>query len=172
MPDCLAILHRLLLCRPFQEAVAQQALDVTAGRRLEHLPLHVTALPAADDMLACGDASRVEYCVLHGLLLLTEVRIVIYPIGDVRIYSNLLDLLDVLKDKYQGYSYAVSLSTPPEHDNLGEYLVDADIVDPIDPNDLMDKIEDYTSLPNLQEFAMDQLPDSAADILEGATSFF
>ena len=106
----------------------------------------------------------VEYTVVlvFGVMVLTTG-----PGGDV-----ILELLEVLKDKYQGYSYAVSLSTPPEHDNLGEYLVDADIVDPIDPNDLMDKIEDYTSLPNLQEFAMDQLPDSAADILEGATSFF
>ena len=119
--------------------------------------------PVKFKQFQCGQ-SMVEYTVVlvFGVMVLTTG-----PGGDV-----ILELLEVLKDKYQGYSYAVSLSTPPEHDNLGEYLVDADIVDPIDPNDLMDKIEDYTSLPNLQEFAMDQLPDSAADILEGATSFF
>ena len=108
--------------------------------------------------------SMVEYTVVlvFGVMVLTTG-----PGGDV-----ILKLLDVLKDKYQGYSYAVSLSSPPQYDNLGEYLVDEDIVDPIDPGDLVDQIQDFTSLPNLQEFAMDQLPDSAADILEGAGSFF
>ena len=108
--------------------------------------------------------SMVEYTVVlvFGVMVLTTG-----PGGDV-----ILKLLDVLKDKYQGYSYAVSLSSPPQYDNLGEYLVDEDIVDPIDPSDLVDQIQDFTSLPNLQEFAMDQLPDSAADILEGAGSFF
>ena len=111
----------------------------------------------------CGQ-SMVEYTVVlvFGVMVLTTG-----PGGDV-----ILELLNVLKDKYRGYSYAMSLSTPPDHDSLGDYLVDADIVDPIDPNDLVNKIDDYTSLPNLQDFATDQLPDSAGDILEGATSFF
>lgn len=108
--------------------------------------------------------SMVEYTVVlvFGVMVLTTG-----PGGDV-----ILELLDVLKNKYQGYSYAMSLSTPPVHDSLGEYLVDQDIIDPIDPNDLVDKINDYTSLPNLTDFAMDQLPDSPADILDGAISFF
>jgi len=108
--------------------------------------------------------SMVEYTVVlvFGVMVLTTG-----PGGDV-----ILELLNVLKDKYQGYSYAISLSTPPDHDSLGAYLIDEEIVDPINPNALVDKIGDYTSLPNLQEFAMDQLPDGPADILEGATSFF
>ena len=89
------------------------------------------------------------------------------PGGDV-----LLDLLAVMNDKYQGYSYAASLSTLPDQDSLGAYLVDEDIVDPIDPNTLVDKMNEYTHFPTLDTFPEDLMPDSPSDILDGVTSFF
>ncbi len=89
------------------------------------------------------------------------------PGGDV-----LLDLLGVINDKYQGYSYASSLSTLPDHDNLAAYLIDEDIIDPIDPSALADEISSYTSFPTLETFPDDLMPDSPSDILDGATSFF
>lgn len=59
----------------------------------------------------------VEYIVVlvFGVMVLT-----VGPGGDV-----LLDLLGVLNDNYQGYSYSASLSTLPEHDNLALYATDA-----------------------------------------------
>lgn len=54
----------------------------------------------------------VEYVVVlvFGVMLLT-----VGPGGDV-----LLDLLAVMNDNHQGYSYAASLSTLPDQDNVGE----------------------------------------------------
>ncbi|MEQ8938467.1 MAG: hypothetical protein RLT30_07165 [Gammaproteobacteria bacterium] len=89
------------------------------------------------------------------------------PGGDV-----LLDLLAMLNDKYQGYSYAVSLSDLPSHDSLGAYLIDADVVDPIDPNDLINQISNYTQFPTLDTFPEDLMPDGPEDILDGMISFF
>jgi len=83
-----------------------------------------------------------------------------------------ITIRDVLRDNYQGYSYSISLSEQPVHDNLAEYLIDADIIDPIDPNTLIDKIEDYTTFPTLESFPPPGMPTSAADVLDGATSFF
>lgn len=106
----------------------------------------------------------VEFIVVlvFGVMVMT-----IGPGGDV-----LLDLLGVMNDKYQGYSYATSLSTLPDHDNLAAYLIDEDIIDPIDPGALVDEISNYTSFPTLDTFPDDLMPDSPADILDGAISFF
>ena len=54
----------------------------------------------------------VEYVVVlvFGVMILT-----VGPGGDV-----LLDLLAVMNDNHQGYSYAASLSTLPDQDNAGE----------------------------------------------------
>ncbi len=89
------------------------------------------------------------------------------PGGDV-----LLDLLAMINDKYQGYSYAVSLSDLPSHDSLGAYLIDTDVIDPLDPNDLISQIHDYLQFPTLDTFPEDLMPDSPADILDGMVSFF
>ena len=78
---------------------------------------------------------------------------------------------DVLRDNYEGYSYSISLSEQPVFDNLAEYLIDEDIIDPINPNELVDKIQDYLTFPTLEGFPSD-MPTSAADVLDGATSFF
>ena len=58
----------------------------------------------------------VEYIVVlvFGVMLLT-----VGPGGDI-----LLDLLAVLNDNHQGYSYAVSLSDLPEQDNLAIYAAE------------------------------------------------
>ena len=111
----------------------------------------------------CGQG-MVEFIVVlvFGVMVMT-----IGPGGDV-----LLDLLGIMNDKYQGYSYATSLSTLPDHDNLAAYLIDADIIDPIDPNELVNEIRSYTSFPTLESFSEDLLPNSPSDILDGATSFF
>ncbi len=106
----------------------------------------------------------VEFTIalVFGVMVMT-----IGPGGDV-----LLDLLGVMNDKYQGYSYATSLSTLPDHDNLAAYLIDEDIIDPIDPNELVDEIRNYTDFPSLESFSEDLLPDGPEDILDGAISFF
>ncbi len=106
----------------------------------------------------------VEFTIVlvFGVMVMT-----IGPGGDV-----LLDLLGVMNDKYQGYSYATSLSTLPDHDNLAAYLVDQDIINPVDPSALVDGIQAFTSFPTLSSFPDDLMPDSPSDILDGATSFF
>lgn len=106
--------------------------------------------------------SMVEFIVVlvFGVMVLT-----IGPGGDV-----LLDLLGVMNDRYQGYSYAASLSDLPQYDNLGEFYLNE--TDGPDPNDLVEQIHDFTSFPTLDTFPDDILPDSPSDILDGATSFF
>ena len=62
-----------------------------------------------------------EYVVVlaFGVMMLT-----MGPGGDV-----LLDLLGVMNDNYQGYSYATSLSTIPDQDNLAEYMLEKNAED-------------------------------------------
>jgi hypothetical protein len=106
----------------------------------------------------------VEFTIVlvFGVMVMT-----IGPGGDV-----LLDLLGIMNDKYQGYSYATSLSTLPDHDNLAAYLVDTDVIDPVDPSALVNGINAFTTFPTLDSFPDDLMPSSASDILDGATSFF
>lgn len=107
----------------------------------------------------------VEYVVV---LVFGVMVMVIGPGGDV-----LLDLLGVMNDKYHGYSYATSLSTLPDHDSLGDYLTDADIINPIEPGDLFTALEEYTSFPTLEMPSMDMGKDYLLDqITEEATSIF
>ena len=124
--------------------------------------------------------SMVEYTVVlvFGVLALTTG-----PSGDV-----IKQLLDVIKENYQGYSYALSLSEAPDYDSAAEYVLalqaeglDQDQIDKLavdtpdalkvlqffnrDPSsvisDLKDKLSDPTSL----------LPTSVGDVMEGAGSF-
>ncbi len=107
----------------------------------------------------------VEYIVVlvFGVMVMT-----VGPGGDV-----LLDLLGVMNDKYQGYSYATSLSTLPDHDNLADYLIDNDIIDPIEPGDLVNALQEYTSFPTLDVPDLDMGKDYLIDqITEEMTSFF
>ena len=106
--------------------------------------------------------SMVEYTVIlaFGILVLTSG-------GSDRI----VQLLDVINDLYSGYSYSISLSDTPDHDTLYDYLNDPDVVSPVDPNDIVDKINQYTHFPTLQGMPPG-LPNSPADILAGAISFF
>lgn len=104
----------------------------------------------------------VEYVVVlvFGVMVMT-----VGPGGDV-----LLDLLGVMNDKYQGYSYATSLSTLPDHDNLADYMIDSGI---IDPGDLVNALEEYTSFPTLDVPDLDMGKDYLIDqITEEMTSFF
>ncbi len=88
------------------------------------------------------------------------------PGGDV-----LLDLLGVINDKYQGYSYAASLSEMPQYDTIADYAI-AVGPDYVDPAALIGEIGNYTSFPTLDSFPDGILPTSPSDILDGATSFF
>ena len=103
----------------------------------------------------------VEFIVVlvFGVMVMT-----IGPGGDV-----LLDLLGVMNDKYQGYSYATSLSTLPDHDNLAAYILEEN---GLSPSFLVDEIRNYTTFPSLESFSKDLLPDGPEDILDGAISFF
>ena len=107
----------------------------------------------------------VEYVVV---LVFGVMVMVIGPGGDV-----LLDLLGVMNDKYQGYSYATSLSTIPDHDNLADYLIDNDIINKIEPGDLFTALEEYTSFPTLEVPDLDMGKDFLIDeITSEVTSFF
>ncbi len=103
----------------------------------------------------------VEFIVVlvFGVMVMT-----IGPGGDV-----LLDLLGVMNDKYQGYSYAASLSDLPQYDSLGAYTINATGVD---PQALANQLNSYTTFPSLSTFPSHLMPTSPADILDGATSFF
>ncbi len=123
----------------------------------------------------------VEYTVVlvFGVLALTTG-----PSGDV-----IEELLDVIKENYKGYSYALSLSEAPDYDSAAEYVLvlqaqglEQDEIDRLavdtpdalkvlqffnrDPSsvlsDLKQKLSDPTSL----------LPQNVGDVMEGAGSFF
>ncbi len=104
----------------------------------------------------------VEYVVVlvFGVMVLT-----VGPGGDV-----LLDLLAVMHNNHQGYSYGASLSTLPDHDNLGEYILAAE-------GERIDAVENklkelYNMVPSNPQFEFpNEMPSSVSDILEGASIF-
>ncbi len=122
----------------------------------------------------------VEYTVVlvFGVLSLTTG-----PGGDA-----VLQLLNVIKQNYQGYSYGLSMSEPPDFDSA-EDLVQAleaqgledeeierlaiDTPDALkvlqffnrDPMDVLDDVKDIADPTNA-------LPQNAGDVLDGAGSFF
>lgn len=122
----------------------------------------------------------VEYTVVlvFGVLALTTG-----PSGDV-----IRQLLDVIKENYKGYSYAMSLSEAPDYDSAAELVlvlqaegldqedIDRLAVDTPDAlklfqffnRDPMDQLEDIKEIANPASV----LPDSVGDVLEGAGSFF
>ena len=112
----------------------------------------------------------VEYTVVLAFCVMVLLSAQAYDVDD---FGNniFVHIRNVIQDNYQGYSYGISLSDPPIHDNLGEYLIDIDVVDPIDPHAMIDKIKGYTTFPDLEAFPSD-MPTSASDVLDGATSFF
>jgi len=124
--------------------------------------------------------SMVEYTVVlvFGVLALTTG-----PSGDV-----IQELLEVIKENYRGYSYALSLSEAPDFDSAADYALvleaeglEQDEIDRLavdtpdalkvlqffnrDPSsvlsDLKSKLSDPTSV----------LPTSVGDVMEGAGSF-
>jgi hypothetical protein len=108
----------------------------------------------------------VEFTIVlvFGVMLMT-----IGPGGDV-----LLDLLGIMNDKYQGYSYATSISEMPPYDTIGEYIA---VVGPdyVDPSALFGQLGNYTSFPANSmptTFPSGIMPSSPSDILDGFTSFF
>ena len=119
--------------------------------------------------LQCGQG-MVEYTVVLAFCVMVLLSAQAYDVDD---YGNniFVHIRNVIQDNYRGYSYSISLSDPPIHDNLGEYLIDQDVVDPIDPNAMFDKIQGYTQFPPLEAFPSD-MPTSASDVLDGALSFF
>ena len=104
----------------------------------------------------------VEYVVVltFGVMLLT-----IGPGGDV-----LLDLLAVMHDNHQGYSYASSLSTLPQFDNLGEYILDANGEDITAVENKLNQL--YSSVPSSPTFEFpSDIPPSVTDLTDGLSFF-
>lgn len=121
--------------------------------------------------------SMIEYCVVvtFGVLTLTTG-----PMKDV-----IFDIIQTVKDNFQGYSYAISLSDMPDSDNsddLKAYLeaqgVPADRAEYLaqNPFDLMQYLEQYniSSLPDFQA-GLDEIEEqtglSPSDFLEGISPF-
>ncbi len=104
----------------------------------------------------------VEYVVvlMFGVMLLTTG-----PGGDV-----LLDLLAVMHDNHQGYSYASSLSTLPQFDNLGEYILDANGEDISAVEDKLNQL--YNAVPSNPTFEFpSEIPPSVTDLTDGLSFF-
>ena len=103
-----------------------------------------------------------EYIVVlaFGVMVLT-----MGPGGDI-----LLDLLGVMNDNYQGYSYATSLSTIPDHDNLGEYMLEKNAEDITAVENKLKELYDKVPSSPTFEFPSD-LPPSVSDITEGLSFF-
>ena len=103
-----------------------------------------------------------EYVVvlMFGVMILT-----MGPGGDV-----LLDLLAVMHDNYQGYSYATSLSELPQYDNLGEYILDANGEQISAVEDKLNEL--YGMVPSSPTFEMPaDIPPSVSDITDGLSFF-
>lgn len=104
----------------------------------------------------------VEYVVvlMFGVMVLT-----IGPGGDV-----LLDLLAVMHDNHQGYSYGTSLSDLPQYDNLGEYILEANGEDISAVENKLKEL--YNSVPSSPDFEFpDELPPDVSDITDGLSFF-
>lgn len=103
-----------------------------------------------------------EYVVvlMFGVMVLT-----MGPGGDI-----LLDLLAVLNDNYQGYSYAASLSDMPQYDNLGEYILDANGEDISAVENKLKELYDSVPTSPTFEFPSD-IPPSVSDITDGLSFF-
>jgi hypothetical protein len=99
--------------------------------------------------------------VVFGVMVL-----IIGPAGDV-----LLDLLFAMNDNYQGYSYAASLSTLPDHDNLAEYVLEISGLNPAaveaQLSSLLNQVPSSMTLPDIGD-----IPLNKNTILEGATSLW
>lgn len=107
--------------------------------------------------------AMVEYMVVvvFGVMVLT-----IGPGGDV-----LLDLLAAMNDNYQGYSYAASLSTLPDYDNLAEYTLATGNLTPAAFEAQLSSM--LTGLPTRLDLPdMGDIPLNQNTILEGATTLW
>jgi hypothetical protein len=94
----------------------------------------------------------VEYVVVlvFGVMILT-----VGPGGDV-----LLDLLAVMHDNHQGYSYSASLSTLPDQDNAGLAYGD----------ELIDALGSQIPLEGFTGFEVPEMPTKEDIIAEGVDS--
>ncbi len=125
--------------------------------------------------------SMTEYTVVlvFGVLALTTG-----PSGDV-----MQELVQVIKQNYSGYSYAISLSEPPDYDNAEAYAIALDghgLDDPeidrlaVETPELLSGLKTYNKDPNTQlkkvtdikDTLLEEIPTSPGDILDGAGSFF
>jgi hypothetical protein len=124
--------------------------------------------------------SMVEYTVVlvFGVLALTTG-----PSGDV-----IQELLGAIKENYRGYSFAMSMSEPPDYDSAAQYAVtlqaqglDQDEIDRLatDTPDVLKALQFFNrdpmaQLEDVRNLAdpTSVLPDSVGDVLEGAGSFF
>ncbi|MFT5131651.1 MAG: hypothetical protein ACI9SC_000110 [Gammaproteobacteria bacterium] len=112
----------------------------------------------------------VEYVVILAFCVLVLLSAQSYDVAGTN--ANIfVHIRNVIQDNYRGYSYSISLSDTPIHDNLGEYLIDSGVVDPINPHEMIEKVRGYTTFPTLDDFP-DGMPNSASDVLDGALSFF
>ena len=124
--------------------------------------------------------SMVEYTVVlvFGVLALTTG-----PSGDV-----IKELLDVIKENYRGYSYALSLSEAPDFDSAADYALvlqaeglSQDEIDrlAVDTPDALKVLQFFNRDPSsilsdLKTTLSDPtslLPTSVGDVMEGAGGF-
>lgn len=121
--------------------------------------------------------SMIEYCIVvtFGVLTLTTG-----PMKDV-----IVEIIDTIKNNFEGYSYAISLSDMPDADNSSELKawLESRGVPPEqaaylaqNPFDLMQVLEkvNVSSLPDLKEgldLIMEQTGLSPSDFLEGISPF-
>jgi len=124
--------------------------------------------------------SMTEYTIVlvFGVLVLTTG-----PSGD-----TMKKLADVMRKNYAGYSYAISLSEPPDYDSVDKYkavlkangLSDNEIsMLAVKTSDLYTDIKTYNKDPTAQlkklkeiQNTISQLPGSVSNVVGGATSFF
>jgi hypothetical protein len=118
-----------------------------------------------------------EYTVVlvFGVMVLTTG-----PGGDV-----MQELLAVLKKNYEGYTFAISMSEPPDYESADEYalalesygLEDEEIEKlAVDTADMLAGAGLFNTDPadQLDEFrdSLPDMPPSLSDIMDGAGSFF
>jgi len=83
-------------------------------------------------------------------------------------------MLGVLKDNFQGYSYAMSLSDIPDYDTLYDYLMDPNVAgNQISPQALFGQLNSgaFTHFPALPNPSTLPLPTSPGGLFPGGIGF-
>jgi len=102
----------------------------------------------------------VEFTII---LIFCIMIMTIGPGGDI-----LLDMLGVMNDKQQGYSYATSMSDLPQYDNNAAYV----IANPngVNASVLANQINNFTSFPQITTPPTSLIPTSPNAFLQGSST--